>query len=156
MNRKRSHWTTKRSRYHDWTRNALAILLLAYLPVASKAATLDDIRFTSLSGDRAQIQLQLSEPLAEAPLSFTVDNPARIAMDFPNTELNLPTKTQPIGIGAAESIRAVQADDRTRVVVNLVHMVPYDITAQGNSVLVTLQSSGMELDDALPVTAGPP
>lgn len=112
---------------------------------ALSAATLDGISYTSLPGDRVQLRLQLSEPLGADPLSFTIDNPARIAIDFPGTSLNLAEKTQNIGIGNAESVTAVEAGGRTRVVVNLVNMVPYDLSSDGNVVTLTLDGAAADI-----------
>ena len=47
------------------------------------AGSLDAINFSSLPGDRVEIKMQLSEPVGGEPLSFTIDNPARIAIDLP-------------------------------------------------------------------------
>lgn len=104
-----------------------------------QAATLDDIRYTSLPGDRVQVELRLSEPLGADPLSFTIDNPARIALDFPGTSLNVPVKTQSVGVGKVESVSAVEAGGRTRVVMNLVQVVPYSLQTSGNTVKVVLE-----------------
>jgi type IV pilus assembly protein PilQ len=77
-------------------------------------------------------------------LSFTVDNPARIALDFPATKNELAQRTQKIGIGMAESLTAIEAQGRTRVVVNLTGMVPYEAHAEGNKVILTIQGGGKE------------
>ena len=110
------------------------------------AATLDDVSFTSLPGDRVQIMMKLSEPVAGDPLSFTIDNPARIAIDLPGTTLNLESRTQTIGVGNAESVTAVEAEDRTRVVVNLAQLVPYEIETSGNTIKITLEGTPANLD----------
>jgi len=112
---------------------------------AVTAVTLDKINYTALPGDRVQVRLQLSEPVGAEPLSFTIDNPARVAIDFPSTSLNLADKTQNIGIGNAESVTAVEAEGRTRVVVNLVNMVPYDLTSDGNIVTLTLEGGAADI-----------
>jgi type IV pilus assembly protein PilQ len=112
---------------------------LAFAHSAADAATLDDIRYTSLPGDRVQVEMQLSEPLSADPLSFTIDNPARIALDFPGTTLNLPVKTQTVGVGKVESVSAAEAEGRTRVVMNLVQVVPYSLQTEGNRVKVILE-----------------
>ena len=117
------------------------------------AASLDDIRYTSLPGDRVQLKLMLSEPLAADPLSFTIDNPARIALDFPGTGLNLAKKNQNIGVGNAESVTAVEADGRTRVVLNLVQLVPYTVENKGDTVVVTLD--GLQADVEAKVVSSP-
>jgi type IV pilus assembly protein PilQ len=121
-------------------------LSLAFGSGTLLAATLDDISYTSLPGDRVQLRLMLSEPLSGDPLSFTIDNPARIALDFPGTNLNLTNKNQTIGVGNAESVTAVEADGRTRVVLNLVQLVPYDIATQGNAVVITLDGAQADVE----------
>ena len=109
--------------------------------------TLQSVDFAELPGNKAQITLTLSKP-APAPLSFTIDNPARIALDFPNTGNGLAQRSQSIGIGMAESITAVEAQNRTRVVVNLVDMVPYEARAEGNQVILVVQNAGGEQSEA--------
>ena len=104
----------------------------------SIAATLDDITYASLPGDRVQLEMKLSESLSGDPLNFTIDNPARIVFDFPDTSLNLSQKNQSIGIGVAHSVSAVEAAGRTRVVLNLVESVGYDMDVRGNTLVVTL------------------
>jgi len=104
----------------------------------SQAATLDDISYSVLPGERVQLQIELSEPIQDEPLSFTIDNPARIALDFPNTTLGAVTKHQSIDVGVAHSVSAVEAAGRTRVVLNLVKSVGYDIEVQGSTVTITL------------------
>lgn len=120
---------------------SLLVLCWPWLAAAQAAElSLDKISYSSLPGDRVQIKLDLSAPITDKPLHFTIDNPARIALDFPGTRLNLKEKTQSIGIGMAHSVSAVEAGGRTRVVFNLVRMVGYDIQTQGNSVVVTLET----------------
>src|SRR6478672_8160345 len=63
--------------------------------VPSQAARADDgpkleaIDVQPLPGQQVQITMRLSAP-APQPLSFTIDNPARISFDLPNTTLALP------------------------------------------------------------------
>lgn len=134
---------TMRSR----VKRALSVVSTAAMLVATSAwaVTLDNINYTSLPGDRVQLRLELSEPVGAEPLSFTIDNPARVALDFPGTALNVAQKSQTIGIGNAESVTAVEADGRTRVVVNLVNLVPYDIRSDGNIVTVTLDGGAADI-----------
>lgn len=110
------------------------------------AGSLDDISFSSLGGDRVQIKMTLSEPVAGEPLSFTIDNPARIAIDLPDTSVNLGEQTQAIGVGSAQSITAVEAEDRTRVVVNMAQLVPYEISAEGSVISITLDAVPASLE----------
>lgn len=102
------------------------------------ATTLDKISYSSLPGDRVQINMKFSQPLSEKPVNFTIDNPARIAVDLPGIDINLPEKTKTIGVGMAHSVVAVEAGGRTRVVVNLVRPVSYNLDLQGDMLVMTL------------------
>ncbi len=99
--------------------------------------TLVDIGYSSLPGERVLIKLTF-EKEPSVPKSFTIDNPARIAFDLPGVAVNLPRKTQTIGIGAARSVTAVEAKGRSRVVLNLISLVAYETKVEGKSLFVTL------------------
>lgn len=123
-------------------------LLLGWsLPGHSKAqATLDEISYAALPGNRIQIEFTFSEVIGE-PLSFAIDDPARIALDFPHVHSNLAYKSKALGVGMARSLSAIEAGDRTRVVLSLSELVPYDIRADGTRVLVTLNQPGVALEN---------
>jgi len=122
---------------------ACGIMILGIcLQSRAMAVSLDDIEFSSMSGDRVQINLKFSERLYDDPVSFTIENPARIAIDLPGVNLNLANRNQSIGIGDVLGFSAVEAGGRTRVVVNLVRPVAYDLSVSGNSVLLSVGSSG--------------
>ncbi len=104
------------------------------------AVTLDSIKTSSMPGERVQIKLELSEALSSEPLTFSVDNPARVVIDLPNTSLNLNEKSQTIGIGMANSLNAIEAKGRSRVVINLTRSVSYSIDVSGNTVILSLGS----------------
>ena len=103
--------------------------------------TLKDISYSSMPGDRVQITLTLSEA-ASNPLSFTIDNPARIALDLAGTQNKLSKRNMRIGIGMAKSINSIEARGRTRVVINLSQLVSYQTSVSGNKIYVTLDGSG--------------
>jgi type IV pilus assembly protein PilQ len=131
-------------------RNLLTAACLIFggiLAAHAAGNTLQAVEYSSLPGNKAQITLTMSQP-ATTPLSFTIDNPARIALDFPDTANSLANRSQNIGIGMADSMTVVEAKGRTRVVVNLVDMVPYEAHADGNKVVLTIQNAGSELSEA--------
>lgn len=103
------------------------------------AADLQDVQFSALPGNRVEIQLTLSEAVP-APETFSTDSPARIALDFPGVSSKLDRKAIPIGVGAVHSLVAVEASDRTRVVLNLNDSVPYEVTTSGNRVAIKLNT----------------
>jgi type IV pilus assembly protein PilQ len=124
----------------------LALVLTALCGTLNEAFaqpnSLDSFSYATLPGNKIQLKLKLAAPPAKEPLSFTIDNPARIALDFADTQMHLPNKTQTIGIGNAQSVTAVEASGRTRVVLNMTHLVPYDVAVQGDTVTVNLDSEG--------------
>ncbi|MDQ3774343.1 MAG: type IV pilus secretin PilQ [Pseudomonadota bacterium] len=139
-----------------------AIGILSGIPGAARAAalTLDEVSFTTLPGNEVQVRLGLSGPPGKPPQAFTIDNPARIALDFADTRLNLADRHRAIGVGPAQSVTAVEAGGRTRVVLNLVRQVPYDLRVEGSAVVVTLHSGGAMMPDVpsvatTPVATGP-
>ena len=105
------------------------------------ANSLKDISFNALPGERIEIQLQMTEAAA-LPNTFTIDQPARIALDFPNTNVALDKKTHEIDIGIARTLTAVEAGGRTRVVINLAKLTEYNTSVEGNSVFITIGGSG--------------
>jgi type IV pilus assembly protein PilQ len=119
---------------------AFALLLWPQAGLAQDKLTLNAIGYSTLPGDKVRVELGLSGP-AEEPLVFAVEDPPRVALDFPNVGLNLEHKTQTVGVGMARSVTAVEAGGRTRVVLNLVHLVPYELQVQGSSVFITLAGS---------------
>ncbi|BAP58230.1 bacterial type II and III secretion system protein [Thioploca ingrica] len=120
------------------------LLLLSPLAMAVNGSNrLEQMDFSTLPGNRVQVQLTFAE-LAQNPISFSTDNPARIVLDFPNTALGLRKKSQPIGVGVVQGASAVETEDRSRVVVNLVRMVPFNIEVMGKRILVALDNQGSQ------------
>ena len=102
--------------------------------------TLQNIEVQALPGDKVELRLVLSGPAPE-PLAFTIDQPARIALDLPDTTLGLDSRRQDVGIGALDTVLAAEANGRTRVVLNLDDLVGYETRVAGNIVYVTLETS---------------
>ncbi|HEV8645965.1 MAG TPA: type IV pilus secretin PilQ [Burkholderiales bacterium] len=88
------------------------------------------------------VRLGLKEALPNPPAAFTVNNPPRVALDFPNTANGLGKSTQDVNQGDLRTIRFGQSGGRTRVVFNLARMLKYDAKVDGNTVVVTLQGAG--------------
>ncbi|MGV6816393.1 MAG: type IV pilus secretin PilQ [Thiotrichales bacterium] len=127
-----------------WLGIALSFLLLVLAvgqPASANTNTLESMDFSRLSGDRVQIELGFSS-LAPTPLSFTIANPARITLDFPNTLNDLSDRSKRVQLGSVQSVTTAQARDRTRLVVNLSRMMNYQTETKGNKLLVTLAPPG--------------
>jgi len=100
---------------------------------------LQNIEFENLPGDKIELRLVLSGPAPE-PLAFTIDQPARIALDLADTGLGTATRRTDVGLGVLDTVLAAESYGRTRVVLNLDNMVSYQTRVAGNTVYVTLES----------------
>ncbi|HEY4448415.1 MAG TPA: type IV pilus secretin PilQ [Steroidobacteraceae bacterium] len=112
-------------------------------PAPARAAdqpALQSVDVQPLPGQQVQVTLRLSGP-APQPLSFTIDNPARISFDLPNTTLAIPSKRIDVHASGLDTIVAAETKDRTRLVMNLDKLVPYDTRVVGNNIVVVLGGS---------------
>jgi type IV pilus assembly protein PilQ len=118
---------------------AQAALLLFWGAFASaqEGNRLQDIQVQSLPGDRVELRLIMSDTAPE-PLDFTIEDPARIALDLPDTSLGLTSRRRDVNMGPLDTVLTAEANGRTRVVLNLGTMVPYETRRSGNTVFVTL------------------
>lgn len=102
---------------------------------------IESVDFSSLPGGRVTIRVKTTQPLANPPAGFTLNNPARIALDFPQVANGL-TKSNIIAEqGSLKSVTLAQGKDRTRMVLNLSKNVGYNTTVTGNEVTVILQAN---------------
>jgi type IV pilus assembly protein PilQ len=107
---------------------------------AQDVTKLQAIDVQTLPGNQLQLTMRLSGPATE-PLSFTIDNPARISFDLPNTELALPSRRIEVKAAGLDTILAAPGKDRTRLVLNLDRLLPYETRLDGNNIVVTLGSN---------------
>ena len=110
---------------------------------AAPANTLENASVTTLPGNLIQFKLTLSST-PEMPLNFSIENPARIVFDFPNTTNKTSRKNQAVGIGMAKSMNFIESDGRTRVVLNLVKPVAYETRIDNNQFYITLTERGTD------------
>ncbi len=121
---------------------AMALLALGAIGAAAQAADplkLESIDVQTLSGQQVQLKLHMNGPAPE-PLPFTIDKPARIAFDLPNTALGLASRRIDVRSGGVDTVLAAEANGRTRVVVNVETLLPYTTKVDGDTIIVTLGS----------------
>lgn len=104
---------------------------------AAGSNVLESITFSALPGGRVQINIRTQNRPAE-PGSFITNKPARLAFDFFGMRNGMEQNVVKIGAGAVDSVAAVETDDRTRIVFNLVQPVTYEseITDDGLTLVV--------------------
>ena len=107
---------------------AMALVALSAFTLRTQAQGADALKLESvdvqtLSSNQVQLKLHLSGPAPE-PLPFTIDKPARIAFDLPNTSLALPSRRIDVRSGGVDSVLAAEANGRSRLVVNVDQLLP--------------------------------
>ncbi len=113
----------------------MAALLLTAWPALS-APVIEDIGFSAGTGSVFEIRLDFSERPPADISAYTIEEPARIAMDFPNTRSGLDEKRYALPYGNATGVVVLESGDRTRLIVNLIKLVPYETQIKGNQMLL--------------------
>ena len=119
-----------------------AICLLAFADASARA--LVGLDYSVMTGNTVQVVFTFDEAAVE-PRTFTIDEPARIALDFGETENRLQQRNMQVGIGAMQSIISAASQNRTRVVLNLSQKTDYTTSVSGNQVTVTLAGGEQNL-----------
>jgi type IV pilus assembly protein PilQ len=132
-----------------------ALALVALSTLTWKAQAADPIKLEAIdvqtSGQQVQLKLRMNGPAPE-PLPFTIDKPARIAFDLPNTTLALTSRRIDVRSGGVDTVLAAEANGRTRLVVNVDALMPYTTKVDGNTITITL---GRQPGDALAGASAP-
>src|SRR5579862_1129931 len=120
---------------------AVALVALSAISFRAAAQGAEPLKLESIdvqtSGQQVQLKLHLSGPAPE-PLPFTIDKPARIAFDLPNTTLALQSRRIDVRSGGVDTVLAAEANGRTRLVVNVDQLMPYTTKVDGNTITVVL------------------
>ena len=118
---------------------ALVALVIAWAQpaVAQGTVRLTAVEVMPMQGSTLQVRLR-TDGVAPQPLTFTIDQPARLSVDLPDVALALDNRRIDVGAGGVDTIVAAEASGRTRIVFNLDSLVPYTAQADGDSVIVTL------------------
>jgi type IV pilus assembly protein PilQ len=109
--------------------------------LAQGANRLEGITFTTGAGNKVELTLKLSDN-APTPLTFTVDNPARIALDLPDTAVAMASRRVDVKQGVVDTVNVAEAGGRTRVVLNVDNLVPYETRVSGNTIVVSVGGGG--------------
>ncbi|MBO6812494.1 MULTISPECIES: type IV pilus secretin PilQ [Marinobacter] len=115
----------------------VSVIAFGLLSGLANAVTLEDVSFSSLPGERLEVTLQFDGAPPE-PSGYTIERPARIAVDLRDTTSGLESRSVPLGSGNAQSMTVVETKDRTRLIFNLVELVPYETVRSGNSLVMTI------------------
>jgi type IV pilus assembly protein PilQ len=139
----------KRGYRRAWGAVAAAIVLATGFgqACAQTANSIEALTVSKGTSGHTIIKFTLKAPLANPPAGFAINNPPRIALDFPDTGNGLGRTAQDVSDPALRSLNVVQAGSRTRVVFNLNKPQSFETQLDGNTVLVTLsEQTGVTAD----------
>tara|TARA_B110000091_G_scaffold48097_1_gene52727 strand:- start:9845 stop:11866 length:2022 start_codon:yes stop_codon:yes gene_type:complete len=96
---------------------------------------MQDIEFSTLPGDKIEIRMTF-DGAPPVPTGYTIEQPARLALDLSAVTSGLESKYHTLGSGNARSVTVVEAGDRTRVIVSMTELVAYSTRVEGNELFV--------------------
>jgi type IV pilus assembly protein PilQ len=114
-----------------------ALAFAAQAALAQAATRLTKVELQPQPGNQIEVKLVLDGP-APQPVAFTIDNPARLAIDLPGTAVALESRRIDVNSSGVDSIVAAEASGKTRVVFNLDSLQPYSTRTEGNNVYVSV------------------
>lgn len=131
-------------------RTLSALLLLPLAAFAQTGNSIDTLQIGQHDG-MTVVKIGLRQALTAPPSSFSVADPARIVFDFPQASNGLGRNVQQADQGDLRSVNIVQAGDRTRLVLNLKKMAPFETKMEKGFFLIALQSATPEASQAAAV-----
>jgi type IV pilus assembly protein PilQ len=123
----------------DATVRWFASLLLLVFSTATYAQNAIENLAATLQGGVEVVRIDFAQALNAVPAGFSIQSPARIALDFPGFSNSAGKNTVEINQGNLRSANIVQAGERTRVVLNLKQSAGYKTEIQGKSLLISLE-----------------
>jgi len=102
-----------------------------------QAVVLQEVGFASLPGDKTEMELKFDGEPPEVS-GYTIESPARIALDLKGTSSELKSKYHKIGMGNARTAIVVGTRDKTRVIINLTELSGYSTRVEGSSLFVLI------------------
>ena len=125
-------------RYLQKTVMAFLAAVVGFTPLAwSQSVQLEDMSFATLPGGRFEVKLQFADTPPE-PNGYTIENPARIVLDFPGVVSDLEQKKFALSFENARSAVVLSTSDRTRLILNMSQLAPYETSTSGNTMNIVV------------------
>lgn len=124
----------------------ISVLSLLLSAAHIQAATLTDIKFAELPGERGEVRLSFDSMPTE-PTGYSIEQPARIVLDFSDVDNQLSEKKYSMSVGEVNSAVVVEGGGRTRLIINLDSSSPYSSRIDGNDFVVEV---GVSAENAAP------
>ena len=116
---------------------AAIVSLVGSSPAQAQGNAIEDVS-TATRGGTSYVRVRMNKPLSEAPASFAVSNPPRVAFDFSDTTSRLSSGRISSEQGDVRGVNVITAGDRTRLVLSLKRVLQYRTEIDGNDLLIVL------------------
>jgi len=126
------------------------VMLVGAVPLLARAENSIQAISGSVQGGAEVLRIDMAEAPTTVPTGFSIQTPARIALDFQGVSTSLGRAAIDLNLGNLRSANLIQAGERTRLVLNLKTPTGYKAEIQGKSLLIILEA---QVAAAPPVTA---
>ena len=121
----------------QWLAGLFIGLLSLFMGTLATAATLKNVEYSSLKGNQVEVRLEFDSAVPKVD-SYSIEKPARIALDLLETSSALPQRNHKIDADPVRGLTVVEGKDRTRVIVNLNQLTGYDTRVDGNTLVLNV------------------
>ncbi len=120
----------------------ISLFCCTNIACAADQIFLKNIQTRTLPGNKAQILLEFSEPPPN-PVGFAISEPAKMVFDFPGVQSNLNRgmSNQKLILGVITGFNFVQSAEKTRLILDVLNIVPYTVDTDRNTVVITLDNA---------------
>lgn len=112
-------------------------------PTLCLSAEVQNIEFAALPGDQTEIRVTFDE-VPPLPRGYTIERPARIALDLDGVTSALKQKHHNLGSGNTRGVTVMEASGRTRMIINLAQLVNYETEVVGNDLVIRVGKDARE------------
>lgn len=125
---------------------ALAILGFCAAMSGASVAAENSIKQIQVrrDGDQVLLKVQMAKPLKTLPGNWSVVEPPRVVLDFPDTDNQSGQSAQQVAEGDLRSLNLVQTDKLTRLVLNLYRPTKFSTEIVGDALFIKLQGQGVQ------------
>lgn len=140
------------------SRIGMAFLAVILSP-ALFAVNLQTLDVAALPGGQVELKLAFDQAI-NAPNGYTIEQPARIALDLPGVKNKLGIKSRELGNGNVRSLNIVETPDLMRLIINMTSSSPYNTRVDGKYLYIVVgegaQSSPRQAAAQAPAVVTPP
>lgn len=115
----------------------ILVVSMLFMAFNASAANMTDVEFNSLPGGKVEMRFMFDKGIKQ-PDIYTIESPARIALDLEGVGSKLKQKKHTLDLGNAQSVMVLESGGRTRVIVNLIELTKYDSYIEGNDLYVVV------------------